>query len=88
MDKLPNCPTCNSGYTYEDGNLLICPECFHEWEAKDTSKNKDDAKVIKDAIGIPYLAPSCKITINKKGLIMDLVFRIPCPILYIFYFTC
>ena len=26
MDKLPNCPKCNSEYTYEDGNLLVCPE--------------------------------------------------------------
>ncbi|MDU7965136.1 MAG: alkylphosphonate utilization protein, partial [Clostridium perfringens] len=25
MDKLPNCPKCNSEYTYEDGSLLVCP---------------------------------------------------------------
>ena len=29
-DKLPNCPKCNSEYTYEDGALLVCPECGHE----------------------------------------------------------
>jgi protein PhnA len=23
MEKLPNCPKCNSEYTYEDGSLLI-----------------------------------------------------------------
>ena len=33
MDKLPNCPKCNSEYTYEDGNLLVCPECAYEWTA-------------------------------------------------------
>lgn len=47
MDKLPNCPKCNSEYTYEDGNLLICPECAYEW-------NKDmveEENVIKDANG-------------------------------------
>ena len=47
MDKLPNCPKCNSEYTYEDGNLLICPECAYEW-------NKDmieEETVIKDANG-------------------------------------
>lgn len=47
MDNLPNCPKCNSEYTYEDGNLLICPECAYEW-------NKDmveEETVIKDANG-------------------------------------
>ena len=33
MSALPNCPKCNSEYTYEYGNLLICPECGHEWTA-------------------------------------------------------
>ena len=33
MDKLPNCPKCNSEYTYEDGSLLVCPECAYEWTA-------------------------------------------------------
>ena len=31
MENLPNCPKCNSEYTYEDGSLLVCPECAHEW---------------------------------------------------------
>ncbi|MDD4323922.1 MAG: alkylphosphonate utilization protein, partial [Eubacteriales bacterium] len=31
MGNLPNCPKCNSEYTYEADHLLICPECFHEW---------------------------------------------------------
>ncbi|HBF1431842.1 TPA: alkylphosphonate utilization protein, partial [Clostridioides difficile] len=31
MENLPNCPKCNSEYTYEDGTLLVCPECSHEW---------------------------------------------------------
>ena len=30
MINLPNCPKCNSEYTYEDGSLLICPECGYE----------------------------------------------------------
>ncbi|CAM4159454.1 alkylphosphonate utilization protein [Erysipelothrix inopinata] len=29
--SLPNCPSCNSEYTYEDRGLYICPECAHEW---------------------------------------------------------
>ena len=31
MSTLPNCPECNSEFTYEDGLLLICPTCGHEW---------------------------------------------------------
>ncbi len=47
MENFPNCPKCNSEYTYEDGNLFICPECAYEW-------NKDiveEENVIKDANG-------------------------------------
>jgi protein PhnA len=31
MTELPNCPSCGSSLTYEDGSLLVCPECGHEW---------------------------------------------------------
>lgn len=34
MSELPPCPQCQSPYTYEDGALLICPECGHEWSAE------------------------------------------------------
>lgn len=51
MDKLPNCPKCNCEYTYEDGNLLICPECFHEWKANGGTQNEEDTKVIRDSNG-------------------------------------
>lgn len=27
--SLPNCPKCNSEYVYEDGILLVCPECAY-----------------------------------------------------------
>lgn len=47
MENLPNCPKCNSEYTYEDGNLLVCPECAYEWN-KDTVEEEN---VIKDANG-------------------------------------
>lgn len=51
MDNLPNCPKCNSEYTYEDGGILICPECAHEWNAGAKSQNNDENKVVKDANG-------------------------------------
>ncbi len=50
MSQLPNCPKCNSEYTYEDGTLLICPECAHEWAAN-AEAEAEDVKVIKDAVG-------------------------------------
>jgi len=34
MSELPPCPKCACVYTYEDGPLLICPECAHEWPAE------------------------------------------------------
>ena len=48
MSNLPNCPKCKSEYTYEDGNLYICPECAHEWN--ELSVNEDEL-IVKDANG-------------------------------------
>lgn len=31
MSNLSPCPICHSSLTYEDGSLLVCPECAHEW---------------------------------------------------------
>jgi len=50
MSSLPNCPKCNSEYVYEDGILLICPECAYEWP-KDEIIKESDEKVYKDAHG-------------------------------------
>lgn len=50
MSNLPNCPKCNSEYTYEDGTFLVCPECAHEWNLETESQDSDQ-KVIKDANG-------------------------------------
>lgn len=51
MSDLPHCPKCNSEYTYEDGNMLICPECAHEWSNDTSADSSDDGLVIKDANG-------------------------------------
>ncbi len=50
MSDLPNCPQCNSEFTYEDGTLYVCPECAHEWSV-DATDHDGDGKVIKDANG-------------------------------------
>ena len=51
MFNLPNCPKCNSEYTYEDGSLYICPECGNEWGLETTSESNEDELVVKDANG-------------------------------------
>lgn len=51
MPDLPNCPKCNSEYTYEDGNLLICPECAYEWTLASEAEHNEDNKIVKDANG-------------------------------------
>ena len=51
MSNLPNCPKCNSEYTYEDGSLFVCPECAHEWTLESETENSEDKKIIKDANG-------------------------------------
>jgi protein PhnA len=50
-DTLPPCPQCNSPYTYQDGDLLICPECAHEWSPGAGSDNAEEVRIIKDANG-------------------------------------
>ena len=47
--SLPSCPQCQSEYTYEDGEMLVCPECAHEWKAGETAA--DETLEVKDANG-------------------------------------
>ena len=51
MIDLPNCPKCNSEYTYEDRNLFVCPECAHEWNGEEETENSEEKKIVKDANG-------------------------------------
>lgn len=51
MSNLPNCPKCNSEYTYEDGSLYVCPECAHEWSIEAPAENTEQVPAIKDANG-------------------------------------
>jgi len=50
MSDSPNCPKCNSEYTYEVGALLTCPECGHEW-SKSAAPATEKVRVWKDANG-------------------------------------
>ncbi len=51
MSQLPPCPQCQSEFTYEDGTLLICPSCGHEWNPQEASASAEVAKAWKDAHG-------------------------------------
>lgn len=62
MSGLPNCPKCDSAYVYQDGEMLICPECAHEWNPNDTTASDED--VITDAYGT-VLADGDTITVIK-----------------------
>ena len=49
-DALPPCPRCASEYTYEMGDLVVCPECAHEWSPSEEAEAAESA-AIKDSNG-------------------------------------
>jgi len=51
VSNLPKCPKCNSPFTYEDGNMYVCPECAYEWSKDSPAESGEQAKVFKDAFG-------------------------------------
>jgi len=65
MSNLPNCPKCNSEYTYEDGNMYICPECAHEWSQDAAAEADEDTLIVKDANG-NLLADGDSVTVIKN----------------------
>ena len=64
MSNLPNCPKCNSAYTYEDGDQYICPECAHEWPKNAVADSAEEAKVVRDA-NVNLLQDGDSITVIK-----------------------
>ena len=48
MSDQPPCPSCSGVYTYEDGALMVCPECAHEWSVNPEFLTE---RVYKDANG-------------------------------------
>lgn len=61
--SLPNCPKCQSEYTYQEGDLFICPECAYEWKEGETSQEEASA-IVKDAHG-NVLADGDSVTVIK-----------------------
>jgi len=63
MSDFPACPECQSTFTYHDGNLLVCPECGHEWSENDTGEVSQEP-TYRDANGTP-LADGDTVTVIK-----------------------
>ena len=51
MNDFPQCPNCNSEYTYSDGNMYVCPECGHEWSRDPDTDSVDNLNAVTDANG-------------------------------------
>jgi len=64
MSSLPKCPKCNSEFTYEDGNMYVCPECAHEWGKNAVAESADDKRLVRDAYG-NVLADGDTVTVIK-----------------------
>ena len=64
MTTLPKCPACSSEYTYEDGEMFVCPECAHEWSRQVEAGSTEQALVVRDAFG-NLLSDGDSVTIIK-----------------------
>jgi protein PhnA len=60
--SFPPCPNCQSEFVYQDQELLICPECAHEWNPKEVAE--DQLVTVRDSNGT-LLAEGDKVTIAK-----------------------
>ncbi|QHB34670.1 alkylphosphonate utilization protein [Yersinia canariae] len=61
---LPNCPKCNSEYTWQEEEKLNCPECGHEWSANSDAAATEEGLVVRDANG-NLLADGDAVTVVK-----------------------
>jgi protein PhnA len=51
MSALPPCPICKSEFSYSTGGeLLMCPECGHEWSPAEVEA-ENAATIVKDSNG-------------------------------------
>ena len=46
MSEISPCPKCNCEYTYPSDNLLICTECFYEWNPEDVETEDVGVKIL------------------------------------------
>lgn len=68
MNPTPVCPECRSVNCYPDQNMLVCPECFHEWDPSatpDTATEDRTERVVKDSNGT-VLSDGDSVTVIKS----------------------
>ena len=68
-NSLPDCPECGESYTYEQGALLVCPMCGHEWAAEAAENAPADGEpagepVSRDSVG-NVLEDGDTVTVSK-----------------------
>jgi protein PhnA len=64
METLPACPTCQSEFTWQDGEMLNCPECGYVWSMSGENSAEDDVLKVVDANG-NLLADGDSVTVIK-----------------------
>ncbi len=47
MSEVVLCPKCSSEFTYQNDNLMVCSQCFYEWDPTEV----DDSSKILDSNG-------------------------------------
>lgn len=69
MKPEPQCPKCNSEYTYADGIMWVCPTCAHEWSQQSSESTLEATEVedtsIRDANGT-VLSDGDSVTVIKE----------------------
>lgn len=63
-DKLPPCPECQSEFTYDNGAMLACPMCGHEWSTSSDQSEEASELAVRDSVG-NVLADGDTVTIVK-----------------------
>ena len=51
MSEVVHCPVCNSEFTYPQDDLMVCSQCFHEWNATEAVVDEDNSDKVLDANG-------------------------------------
>lgn len=46
MSEVISCPKCQSEFTYPDNNLMVCSQCFHEWDPNEVVAEDEGLKVL------------------------------------------
>ncbi len=64
MENLAPCPICKSEFTYQMDNLMVCPDCGHEWDSSENEVEVETGLIVKDANGV-VLANGDSIVITK-----------------------